>query len=212
MMVVKRFSICAIALLLAAMSVRGAGPDAVLADAAERMDRAAVRALLQQRVDVNTPQIDGMTALHWAAFKDDLETGELLVRAGANVKAANRYGVTPLSLACVNGNGEMVELLLKAGADPNTALPGGETALMTAARTGSLAPVKSLLARGARVDSRDERRGQTALMWAAAEGHAEVVKELIEAGADFRLRLPTGFTPLLFAVREGRIPVVRTSC
>ena len=45
-------------------------------------------------------------------------------------------------------------------------------------------------------------------MWAAAEGHAEVVKELIEAGADFRLRLPTGFTPLLFAVREGRIPVV----
>jgi ankyrin repeat protein len=25
-------------------------------------------------VDVNTPQIDGMTALHWAAFKDDLQT------------------------------------------------------------------------------------------------------------------------------------------
>jgi hypothetical protein len=100
-----------------------------------------------------------MTALHWAAFKDDLETSELLVRAGANVKAANRYGVTPLSLACVNGNGEMVEQLLKAGADPNTALPGGETALMTAARTGSLAPVKSLIIRGANVDSRDERRG-----------------------------------------------------
>jgi ankyrin repeat protein len=205
---VKRFGICGLVLLLSAASVRGAGPDAVLADAAERMDRAAIRALLQQRVDVNTPQIDGMTALHWAAFKDDLQTGELLVRAGANVKASNRYGVTPLSLACVNGNGEMVELLLKAGADPNTALPGGETALMTAARTGSLAPVKSLIIRGANVDSRDERRGQTALMWAAAEGHAPVVKELIEAGADVRLRLPTGFTPLLFAVREGRIPVV----
>jgi len=208
MMAVKGFCICGMALLLSAASVHGAAPDAALADAAERMDRTAIRALLQQRVDVNTPQIDGMTALHWAAFKDDLETGELLVRAGASVKAANRYGVTPLSLACVNGNGEMVELLLKAGADPNTALPGGETVLMTSARTGSLAPVKSLLIRGARVDSRDERRGQTALMWAAAEGHAVVVKELIEAGADFRLRLPSGFTPLLFAVREGRIPVV----
>jgi ankyrin repeat protein len=46
-------------------------------------------------------------------------------------------------------------------------------------------------------------------MWAAAEGHAEVVEELVKAGADFRLRLASGFTPLLFAVREGRLGVVR---
>ena len=65
------------------------------------MDRARIRALLEQRVDVNMPQVDGMTALHWAAYQDDLQTTEQLVRAGANVKAANRYGVTPLSLACV---------------------------------------------------------------------------------------------------------------
>jgi hypothetical protein len=38
---VKRFGICGLVLLLSATSVRGAGPDAVLADAAERMDRAA---------------------------------------------------------------------------------------------------------------------------------------------------------------------------
>jgi ankyrin repeat protein len=190
-------------------SLLGTGSDALLADAAEKMDRARIRALLQQRVDVNTPQIDGMTALHWATYQDDLETAELLVRAGANVKAANRYGVTPLSLACTNGNGAMVELLLKAGADPNTALAGGETALMTAARTGTLASVKALLSRGASVHSKDDRRGQTALMWAAAEGHAEVVEELIKAGADVRIRLTSGFTPLLFAVREGRLGVVR---
>ena len=60
------------------------------------------------------------------------------MRAGANVKAANRYGVTPLYSAAVNGNAAMIELLLKAGADANTALPEGETALMTAARTGNV--------------------------------------------------------------------------
>ena len=85
------------------------------------MDRATIRALLKQRVDVNAPQVDGMTALHWAAYQDDLEIAELLVRAGANVKAANRYGVTPLSLACTNGNGAMVELLLEGRRGPERA-------------------------------------------------------------------------------------------
>ena len=56
MMHVKQIGMCGIALLLSAVSLRGAGPDTLLADAAEKMDRAKIRALLQQRVDVNTPQ------------------------------------------------------------------------------------------------------------------------------------------------------------
>jgi ankyrin repeat protein len=156
---------------------------------------------------VSLSQLDGMTALHWAAYRDDLEMAKHLVNAKADVKAANRYGVTPLSLACTNGNGAMVELLLDAGADPNTKLGGGETALMTAARTGKLGPVKALLSRGADVNAR-ERRGQTATMWAAAEGHEKVVEALLGAGADFRTPLPSGFTPLFFAVREGRLDAV----
>jgi len=206
----KSFGLCAAAFLLSTVSALAAGADAPLADAAEKMDRAAIRALLQRHADVNAPQVDGMTALHWAAYQDDSETMQLLVRAGANVKAANRYGVTPLALAVTNGNAEMVELLLKSGADPNASLPGGETALMTAARVGTLASVKALLVRGATVDSKDERHGQTALMWAAAEGHADVVQMLIEVGADYHSRLASGFTPLLFAIREGHSDVVRT--
>jgi ankyrin repeat protein len=156
---------------------------------------------------VNAPQADGMTALHWAAYLDDLETAKLLV--SANAKATNRYGVTPLSLACQNGNTAMVEFLLAQGADPNTTLRGGETVLMTAARTGKAGSVKALLSRGAIVEAK-EKRGQTALMWAAADGHAAVVELLLKAGADFRAALPdSGFTPLLFAARDGRAEVVR---
>jgi len=186
-----------------------AGAVAPLADAAERAAWTQVRALLARRADVNAPQVDGMTALHWATYHDDPAVTAALLRAGANVTAANRYGVTPLSLACTNGNAAIVEILLKAGADPNASLPGGETALMTAARSGSLPTVTLLLSRGALVDAKDDRRGQTALMWAAAEGHAAVVTALIEAGADIRARVPSGFTPLLFAVREGRLDVAR---
>src|SRR5262249_26700689 len=83
-----------------------------LADAAEKSDRAAIRTLLKHHADVNAAQVDGMTALHWAAHLDDLETARSLIKAGADAKATNNYGVTPLSLACVNGNSEFVELLL----------------------------------------------------------------------------------------------------
>jgi uncharacterized protein len=121
---VKPVVICAVVLLMSATSVLAVGSDAVVADAAEKMDRAAIRTLLQQHANVNAPQVDGMTALHWAAYQDDVDTAALLIRAGANARAANRYGVTPLSLACTNGNGDLVELLLKAGAHPNAALPG----------------------------------------------------------------------------------------
>ena len=203
------FGLYAAALLLSAVTLPAAEGNAPLADAMEKLDRAAVRTLLQRRVDVNAPQVDGMTALHWAAYQDDVESVELLLGAGANVRAANRYGITPLTLAITNADSAMVETLLRAGADPNTTLPGGETALMTAARVGALASVKALLGRGAKVDSADEKHQQTALMWAAAEGHAPVVQMLIEVGADFKARLASGMTPLLFASREGHSDVVR---
>ena len=205
----RHIAACGLAVLLSAAGMQASPSRAALADAVERMDRAKVRALLKERADVNAPQVDGMTALHWAAYRDDLGIAELLLAAGAATNVTNRYGVTPLSLACTNGNARLVELLLEAGADANAPLPGGETPLMTAARTGTLAVVQALLSHGARVDGRDDRRGQTALMWAAAEGHAPIVQALVDAGADFKLRLASGLTPLLFAVREGRADVVQ---
>ena len=206
-----RFGEYCIVSLLSVTGLFAASLNSRIADAAEQGDRAGVRALLQQKgVDVNAAQVDGMTALNWAAYRDDLETAGLLLRAGANVKTANRYGVTPLSSAAENGNGEMVELLLKAGTDPNAALPGGETPLMTASRTGKLAAVKALLAHGAQVEAKEAQSGQTALMWAAAEGNVEVAEALLKAGADLHARAPAGFTPFLFAVREGQPEMVRT--
>ncbi len=200
-------SVCALTVLLGALGQPSFAADSRLADAAEAVDRPAIHALLKQHADVNAPQADGMTALHWAVYRDDLETAKLL--AAASVAATNRFGVTPLSLACQNGSAVMVELLLERGANPNTVVHGGETVLMTAARTGKPGPVKALLTRGAKVDAK-ERRGQTAMMWAAADGHAEVVELLLRAGADFHTPLPdSGFTPFFFAARGGRTDVVR---
>jgi ankyrin repeat protein len=202
-------------LLSVGLTAGAAGPPAAdsarrLVEAAKAADAQALRALLQQRVDVNEQEADGTTALHWAVHHDDLNTANLLIRAGANLRAANRYGVTPLALACVNGNALMIETLLKAGADPNTVSEDGETALMTTARTGKVDAVKLLLAHGADVNAKETWRGQTALMWAVAEHHAAVVGPLLEAGADVHARSGKGFTPFLFAVRGGDLEVART--
>lgn len=158
--------------------------DVALADAVMRGDLAAARVLLQQHVDVNAAQPDGMTALHWAARRGDVDAARLLIRAGARVDAATRYGVTSLYLACVNGDTTLLDALLGAGADPNSANPGGETALMTAARTGKVDAVTLLLGRGAAVNAREGVRGQTALMWAVLENHPAVVTLLLRKGAD----------------------------
>jgi ankyrin repeat protein len=167
-----------------------------VADAAANNNREAIRALLVRHADVNAPQADGTTALHWAARWDDLEAADLLLHAGADPKAANRDGATPMFLATQNGNAAMVEKLLKAGVDPNApVLSHGETALMMAARTGNPAAVKVLLDHGAKPNTKDDLRGTTAAMWAAEQGHAAVIQLLAEHGADLSAT-STSLTPI----------------
>ena len=176
--------LAAIALsLIVSLGTLGAA-DSTLVDAVKSGNKAVVRALLKKPTGVNTPLADGTTALHWAVQADDLETTDLLLRAGADVKIVSRYGVTPIGLAAQNANAAIVERLLKAGADPQTASPEGETVLMTAARAGSTTVVKLLLSHGANPNTRERWLGQTAMMWAAAENHPAVVEALLEVGAD----------------------------
>jgi ankyrin repeat protein len=230
----RRPTVVVVAILVVA-SLGAGRRSTLLIDAVKDGDLTVVRAELRQRgVDVNAPEVDGTTALHWAVERDDLAMVEALLRAGANAKAVNRFGVSPLAPAATNGNAAMLELLIKAGADPNTALPGGETALLTASRTGNIDAIKTLLAHGAKVDARETRRGQTALMWAASNNNATAIRVLVEAGADINARATgpqlvsrTGLrggvgaygqnrtredaaTPFLFAVRRGHMEAAKT--
>jgi ankyrin repeat protein len=177
--------------LLPAIALIAAGPLDVatspspVADAAQAGERETVRALLKDGADVNAAQGDGMTALHWSALSNDVETAEILLYAGANVKAATRLGAyTPLILASRSGHAAMVEMLLNAGSDANLATSTGTTPLMLAAASGSAGAVRALLARGVAVDAKEATRGETALMFAAASNRASVVELLLEKGAD----------------------------
>ncbi len=186
-MCMRRVLGCCVVMLLSAAVLGAAVSD--LADAAMKGNKAAVRSLLQKKADVNAAQTDGTTALHWAVRLDDLETAELLIRAGANVAAATRAGATPLQLAAVNGNAAIIAALIKAGADPNAPVTKyGDTTLMMAARTGNPEAVKVLLDNGATANAVETWGGTTALMWAVSESHPDAAKMLIDRGANVNVR------------------------
>ncbi len=184
----------AIALLCVTGTASAVGKSDV-ADAASKGDKAAVRTLIQQKVDVNAPQVDGATALHWAVYREDADLVDMLIRAGGNVKVTNREGVTPLMMAALYGNAGIIDRLLKAGADAKALGPNGETMLMLAARNGNPAAVRLFIEAGADVNARESLRQTTALMWAAEQKHPEAVKVLLANGADFKLKSGIAGTP-----------------
>jgi ankyrin repeat protein len=204
-MYLRRILGCSLLLLLSAVTAGAASSE--VADAAMKGSRDAVRALLQRKADVNAPQVDGTTALHWAARADDLDLADMLIGAGARVSAANREGVTSIQLAAMNGSAAMLGRLIRAGADPNAPLTDyGDTALMMAARTGKTDAITALLESGGKVNAKETWGGTTALMWAVSEHHPEAVKMLVDHGADVNAR--SNFVPAANGRGfEGRTPV-----
>ncbi|MDH4062821.1 MAG: ankyrin repeat domain-containing protein [Acidobacteriota bacterium] len=160
-------------------------PRSEVADAAARRDAATVRRLISDGADVNRPQGDGMTPLHWAARQGDAEVATALLGAGADVSAVTRIGrYTPLHIAAQTGAADVMRLLVTRGADVDAATTTGAVPLHFAAASGSAAAVTVLLEHGANANAREPQWGQTPLMFAAAAGRTDAVKALVAGGAD----------------------------
>lgn len=216
------------AAIMVAVTTVAAAPGNSLLDASERGDRAAALRLLANGADPNTPGPDGTTAVMYAAANDDVELVRALIKAGANVKLKNQFGTSAITEAAIIGSTPIIDALLKAGADANTKNPEGETPLMAVARSGNVPAAKLLVEARADVNAKESFGGQSALMWAAAQSQAEMVKFLAASGADLNARGVVrqwerkvikeprpkdmnkgGFTPLLYAAREGCVDCAR---
>ena len=215
-----------LAAVLVALSVNAT--EKTLLEAAEAGDSAGALALLRERPDVNARGPDGTTAIMWASYNGDLELVKKLVAAGADVNAKNDFGAFALSEAAMTGSTPIIDALLKAGANADAANNEGETALMEVARTGRIDAANLLLKAGADINLTEQWGGQSPLMWAAAQSQPEMVKFLLANGANADARGVVrnwerkvikeprpkdmnqgGFTPLLYAAREGCIECAR---
>ena len=163
-------------LLFTVVAAPASAADARVAEAAKQRDAKTLKTLIAQRVDVNAPQPDGATALHWAVYWNDAEAVDLLLRAGANVNASNDLRSHASFLASDAGQAGLVSKPLAAGASSNAVRATGESPLMAASRSGSLAAVPELAGSRRRRERQETTHDQTALMWAAASRHADIVE------------------------------------
>ncbi len=211
-----------------ASPVAQAADNSSLLDALASGDRATALRLLDKGADAMAVGLDGTTTLMWAAHRGDADLAKRLIKSGVDVNAANHYGATALSEAATIGSTPVIRVLLDAGVDAKGANPEGETALMEVARTGNVEAAEMLLKAGADINAKESWGGQSALMWAAAESQPEMVKFLLAKGADANARGAVrdwqrrilkeprpkdmnhgGFTPLLYAAREGCVACAR---
>jgi ankyrin repeat protein len=207
---------------LAAAALGGMSAMAALPELVESGERGAALESIAAGIDVDERSADGTTALHWAAHQGDRELVRLLLGHGADANAVNDYGVTPLAAAAVEADYDIVASLVEAGAVVDAPNAEGQTALMVVARTGQTDTARLLLERGADVNALEQWGGQSALMWAAAQRQPAMIRLLTEHGADVdargrahdwqrrvtaepRIKIMQigGFTPLLYAAREG---------
>lgn len=154
----------------------GGEPALVLAVREGSMD--VFKALLAHPgTRVDTPAINGNTALMMAAFKGNRPAAEALIAKGA---AVNRPGWTPLHYAAAGGDDAIAGLLLQHGANIDAVSPrpsGSYTPLMMAAREGKEDTARFLLKRGASPKLKNGE-GLTAAQIAARAEHGELAKSL----------------------------------
>jgi ankyrin repeat protein len=216
----------AFVVLLASSAAHAQQP---LADLIQNGERTAALASIDDGADVNAPQGDGTTPLHWAVYKVDHELVAELLRSGAKADVANKYGSSPLAEAVKLGDLALVRELLDAGANVESPNGDGQTALMLAAGVGSVDVAKLLVERGADVNATETWRDQTALMWAVDGNFPELTQFLIDNGADVNARASAndwdsqitaepraqyrpvgGLTVLVYAARSGCTRCVRS--
>ncbi|XP_062560305.1 palmitoyltransferase Hip14 isoform X2 [Armigeres subalbatus] len=171
-----------------------------------------VKELIEAGWDVNQPDSETVTLLHWAAINNRKDIIKYFLDKGAIVDAVGgELNATPLHWATRQGHLGAVVLLLAAGADPSLRDAEGCSCIHLAAQFGHTALVAYFIARGVNPDLQD-RGGMTALMWAAWKISAlDPVRLLLTLGANPSLADHThGNTALHWAILARNATAVST--
>jgi hypothetical protein len=189
-----------------------------VADAQDRSDLAALKALLEQGANPNTPANNGISLLMIAARRGNLANVELLLKHGANVNqrdetSNDNRGDTALLVALYAGQEQVVHRLLKAGARMDVKNMWDWGPMHMAAQSDCIACLELVRSHGVPLNNpAPASRGETPAMLAAARGRLESLKWFELQGVDLRQEDPHGKTALdwaEFARRENTAQWIR---
>ncbi|XP_028156969.1 protein phosphatase 1 regulatory subunit 12B isoform X5 [Ostrinia furnacalis] len=193
-------------------------------------DKDEVQRLLKMGADINTANVDGLTALHQACIDDNLDMVEFLVTHGADVNRGDNEGWTPLHATASCGFLSIARYLLENGADVGAVNYDGELPVDIAESDAMEEMLQKAIdekgvdcekSRNAEVDTlmsdaknwaangyvevRDPKTGGTPLHVAAAKGYIDVAKTLLEeCNAEPDCVDYEGWTPLHAAALWGQ--------
>ncbi|KAL5292652.1 PPP1R12C family protein [Megaselia abdita] len=186
-------------------------------------DKDEVVKLLEDGADINTANVDGLTALHQACIDDNLDMVEFLVKQGADINRQDNEGWTPLHATASCGFVSIARFLVENGADLQAVNSDGELAVdishcndmadylqslvqelgidCEAARRAEeelmYADAKKWLRSDAsELDTAHPKTGATALHVAAAKGYSRVLKLIFAGRANVDKQDNDGWTPL----------------
>jgi len=185
-------------------------------------DREEVRSLLARGTDIDTANVDGLTALHQACIDDNLDMVEFLVSHGADVNRGDNEGWTPLHATASCGFLSIARFLLDHGANVAAVNNDGELAIdisesdemeellqkevdgqqvnceeaRNREEAAMLSDARDWLNSGKFGDSPHLKTGATALHVAAAKGYIKVMNLLLKGGAELNQQDYDGWTPL----------------
>jgi ankyrin repeat protein len=168
-----------------------------------------IEALIGRGANPNVRDAEGMTPLHYAAYRGDVAIGEALLRGGADPNAKDSLGMTPLHAAAFEGRADFVKALLLGNAFASARDAAGNTALHYAVYGGHVETAKALLAGGADA-AVSNAKGATPADMARASGRKELIDLFGPAVATKPPRVITNETLATlptdshFVVQEGR--------
>ncbi|XP_071745688.1 uncharacterized protein Mbs isoform X20 [Lepeophtheirus salmonis] len=201
-------------------------------------DKEEVRRLLARGADIDTANVDGLTALHQACIDDNLEMVEFLVERGADVNRGDNEGWTPLhatascgflsiakyllehkcNVAAVNNDGELAIDISES--DEMEELLQNEIDTRSIDCDASRVVEECMMFEDATKwvesdkfgDVPHQKTGATSLHVAAAKGYIKVIGLLLECNAPINIQDYDGWTPLHAAAHWSQREAIDLLC